>query len=144
MFFTFNTSFHVLSALVGSTSLVKCFLQRPFRRILTLELTFLSTCNFCNVFILLCLAPKQFTTYYIYISKYHLTLHQIRFIYYAYIGKVIGNMIFQHYDGSFDSSSNQFNVSLGGFGLLSMVQFVLPTFLGYWPPITLTFIICFQ
>jgi hypothetical protein len=61
-----------------------------------------------HVFILLCLAPKLFTTYCIFISKYHVALHQIWFIYYAYIGEVTENMIFRHYDGSFGLSSNQF------------------------------------
>lgn len=67
-----------------------------------------STNNFSNVFILLCVVPKLFIVYHISIFKYSVALREIWFMYHNYVIKIIGCKIFQHYSGSFSSSSNCF------------------------------------
>ncbi len=52
--------------------------------------------------------------------------------------------IFRHYDVSISSSLNHFTYFFKRLGLPLVIKLVTPTFLGCWPLIILTVVICFQ
>lgn len=73
-----------------------------------------STSSLNNVLTLLCLEPKLFIVYHIYIYIFFVALCGIWFMYHSYMIEFIGYGIFWCYDGSFGSSSSHFTYFFKG------------------------------
>ncbi len=77
-FLTLDSYFHILGALVGSTSFVESFVVEVLREDLGTISNFLMLVNlqatFCDAFVVLCPMPRLFASYNVFISKYFIAL----------------------------------------------------------------------
>ncbi len=117
-FLTSNTSFCIIGALVGFMMFMESFIIKTLQKDLNTITSLPSACrsinNFCDAFVLLCLAPMLFIVYHIFISKYFAILCWVGFAYHSYVRKLIRHGIFWHYGGSFDSSLGHFTYFFKG------------------------------